>query len=178
MQCLVLVVVALIACACAFSTMGARDSSSSLKMVFDLNKAVNTLSRNKVLTKTAELGLLTKLEKAGFTLTTAKPLLKLADEVDALGYLEASADNVLPLAATAIELAPGLIPLAGTAIKAGPAPLGLGAIASAAAAAAVVYTVPDDSVTDIAIQTAAVIPLGLVIPGAITIGAVFLSKLK
>lgn len=178
MQCLVLILVVLIVHVSGFSTMGARSTSSSLKMAFDLNKAVNTLSRNKVLTKTAELGLLTKLEKAGFTLTTAKPLLKLADELDAIGYLEASADNVLPLAATAIELAPGLLPLAGTALKAGPTPLGLGAIASAGAAAAIVYTVPDDSVTDIALQTAAVIPFGLVIPGALTVGAVLLSKLK
>lgn len=139
---------------------------------------MNTLSSNRVLTKTAELGLLTKLEKAGFTLTTAKPLLKLADEADALGYLAASSDTVLPLAATAIETAPALLPLAGAALRAGPAPLFLGAVGSAGAAAAVVLAVPDDSVANIAIQTAAVVPLGLVLPGALTVGALLLGKIS
>jgi hypothetical protein len=54
------------------------------------------------------------LEKAGFTLTTAKPLQKLADEVDAVGYPEASMDKVLLLATAAIELPPGVLSLVGT----------------------------------------------------------------
>ena len=49
--------------------------------------------------QTSQLGLLTRLEKAGFTLTTAIPLLKAADDADVLGYLEASSDTVLPLVA-------------------------------------------------------------------------------
>lgn len=94
-------------------------------MAFDFDKAVDTLADNKILTKvllillldvsstyanlptytynaikqTAQLGLLTRLENAGFTLSTAAPLLKLVDEQDLIGYLEASSDKVLPLVA-------------------------------------------------------------------------------
>jgi hypothetical protein len=53
-------------------------------------------------------------------LTTAAPLLVKADELDLLGVLEASSDKVLPLIATAIDLAPSLLPLAATALKTRP----------------------------------------------------------
>jgi phosphate/sulfate permease len=122
--------------------------------------------------------LLSRLEKAGFTLSSAAPLLKKADELDALGVLEASSDKVLPLVATAIELAPSLLPLAATLLKTPPSTLLVGALASAGAAAGIVLAVPDDSVTNIAIQTLAVVPLGLILPGALTIGSVVLGKLS
>ena len=155
-----------------------RSTVSSLNMAFDLDKAVNTLSRNRVLTKTAELGLLTRLEKAGFTLTTAKPLLKLADDKDILGYLEASSDSVLSLAATAIEIAPAALPLAGTALKAGPAPLFLGAVASAGTAFGIYEFVPDDSVLNIALQTTAIGTLGVLVPGALTVAGGLLATIS
>eukprot|EP00607_Mallomonas_marina_P007445 CAMPEP_0182416342 /NCGR_PEP_ID=MMETSP1167-20130531/612_1 /TAXON_ID=2988 /ORGANISM="Mallomonas Sp, Strain CCMP3275" /LENGTH=147 /DNA_ID=CAMNT_0024589015 /DNA_START=166 /DNA_END=609 /DNA_ORIENTATION=+ len=147
-------------------------------MSFDLDKAVDTLSRNKILTKTAELGLLTKLEKAGFTLTSAAPLLVIADKFDALGYLEASSDKILPLAAKAIDLAPGLLPLAGTALKT-PSSTFYGAAAAAlAAAAGAVLLIPDDSVVNIALQTALVVPLGVIAPVGLGIGGTIISKLE
>jgi hypothetical protein len=124
------------------------------------------------------LGLLSRLEKSGFTLSTAVPLLIKADELDVIGVLEASSDKILPLAATAIDLAPAALPLVKVAINT-PAPLlFIGALASAAAAAGVVFIVPDDSVANVAIQTALVVPLGLIVPGALTVGALLLSKLK
>jgi len=173
----ILILLFIFSCCVAFQPTG-RGTCAFMTMKFNLDKAVNTLSSKRILTKTAELGLLSKLDKAGFTLTTAKPLLKLADEVDALGYLEASSDTVLSLAGTAIETAPALLPLAGAALKAGPTPLYLGAAASAGAAAAIIFAVPDETVTDIAIQTASMIGLGLVLPGALTVGGTLLSKIS
>ena len=124
------------------------------------------------------MGLLSRLERSGFKLTTAIPLLVKADELDLLGVLEASSDKVLPLIATAIDLAPAALPLVKIAINT-PAILLLAAAgASAAAAAAVVVVIPDDSIANIALQTALVVPLGVILPGALTVGGGLLSKLK
>lgn len=121
---------------------------------------------------------MTKLEKAGFTLTTAKPLLVLADELDLLGVLEASSDKVLPLAAKAIDTAPALLPLAGTALKTPPTVFFAGAAASLALAAGIIFLIPDDSVPSVAIQTAAAVTFGAVLPGALGVGGLLLSKLS
>jgi len=147
-------------------------------MKFDFNKAVNTLSRNKVLTKTAQLGLLSRLDKAGFKLSTAKPLLKKAEELDVLGVLEASSDKVLPLLATVIDLAPGLLPLAGPALNTPPIVLFATGFASLAAAFAVITVIPDNTVSDVALQTALVIPLATIIPAVTLIGGGVLSKIS
>lgn len=121
---------------------------------------------------------MSRLEKAGFSLTSAIPLLKFADDNDLIGVLEASSDKVLPLIGQAIELAPPLLPLAGTALKAPPTALFGGAAASFAAAAALIAIVPDDSIATIALQAALGIPLGVILPGALGVGGVVLSKLK
>lgn len=147
-------------------------------MKFNFDKAVNTLSKNKVLTKTAQLGLLSRLDKAGFKLRTAGPLIKKAEELDLLGVLEASSDKVLPLIATAIDLAPGLLPLAGPALNIPPALLYASGVASLAAAFAVITFIPDNTVTDIALQTALVIPLATLIPAVTFIGGSVLSKIS
>lgn len=122
--------------------------------------------------------MLSRLEKSGFTLKTAVPLLVLADDLDLIGVLEASSDKVLPLVATGIEAAPALLPLAGVALKQSPTSLFAGAALSAAAAAGVIVAVPDDSVVNIALQTALAVPLGAILPGALAVGGVLLSKLK
>lgn len=135
-------------------------------MSFDLDKALNTLSSNKILTKvpnivdfppccliwsnhfftqTSQLGLLTRLEKAGFTLKTAVPLLIKADELDVLGILESSSDKVLPLVAQGIEVAPALLPLAATALNTPPSTYYAGAAASLLAAVGILNAIPDDS---------------------------------
>jgi len=128
--------------------------------------------------QTSELGLLTKLERAGFTLKSAAPLLKFADDNDLLGVLEASSDKVLPLIGTAIEFSPALLPVAGAAIKLPPFALYGGAFLSVVSAAAVVYIIPDDSASSIAIQTLVAVPLGVVLPGAFGVGGFLLSKLR
>eukprot|EP01035_Chromulina_nebulosa_P018852 gene18852-24637_t len=162
-----------------FSLSSRRNSNSrSTAMKFDFDKAVNTLSKNKILTKTSQLGLLSKLEKAGFTLSTAVPLLIKADELDVLGVLEASSDKVLPLVATAIETAPALLPLASAALKVPSELLGLGAVISLAGAVGVIVEIPDDSLVNIALQSFLFVPLGVILPGALGVGSVILSKLK
>ena len=128
--------------------------------------------------QTAQLGLLTKLERAGYTLTSAKPLLLKAEELDALGYLEASSDKVLPLVATAIELAPALIPLAGPLLNIPSTLLFAGAAASLGGAAAAVALIPDDSISNIALQTALAVPLGTLLPGALVVGGTVLGKIE
>ena len=122
--------------------------------------------------------MLSRLEKSGFTLKTAIPLIVLADDLDLLGVLEASSDKVLPLVATAIETAPAILPLAGVALKQSSTNLFAGAALSAATAVGVIALVPDDSVVNIALQTALAIPLGAILPGALAVGGVVLSKLK
>lgn len=122
--------------------------------------------------------MLSRLERSGFTLKTAIPLIVLADDLDLIGVLEASSEKVLPLVATAIETAPLLLPVAGIALKQSPITLFIGAALSAAAAAGAVLAIPDDSVVNIALQTALVVPLGAVLPGALGVGGVVLSKLK
>eukprot|EP00597_Dinobryon_sp_UTEXLB2267_P001033 CAMPEP_0170066812 /NCGR_PEP_ID=MMETSP0019_2-20121128/6400_1 /TAXON_ID=98059 /ORGANISM="Dinobryon sp., Strain UTEXLB2267" /LENGTH=147 /DNA_ID=CAMNT_0010274057 /DNA_START=177 /DNA_END=620 /DNA_ORIENTATION=+ len=147
-------------------------------MAFDFDQAVNTLSSNKILTKTSQLGLLTRLEKAGFTLTSAAPLLKFADEQDLIGVLEASSDKVLPLIGKAIELSPALLPVAGTALKTPPTVLYGGAAASLAAAGALIAVVPDDSVLNVALQVSLGLTLGAILPGALGVGGFILTKIK
>jgi hypothetical protein len=118
------------------------------------------------------------LEKAGFTLSSAAPLLKFADEQDLLGVLEASSDSVLPLLAKGIELSPALLPLAGVALKAPPTALYGGAVLSLAAAGALITAVPDDSALEIAVQVALGIPLAVILPASLGVGGFVLSKLK
>jgi Protein of unknown function (DUF1118) len=65
-----------------------------------------------------------------------------------------------------------------TAVNTPPSALFGGAVASAAAAYAVVSAVPDDSVANVALQTAVAFPLGVLVPGALVVGGALLSKLK
>lgn len=85
---------------------------------------------------------------------------------------------MLPLVAKGIDLAPALLPLAGTALKTPPTVFFGAAAASFAAAVAVVGAIPDDSVSSIALQTALVVPLGAILPAALGVGGLVLSKLK
>ncbi len=176
----VLVLLVVVATASAFVSSGLNRNKNSVKMAaeFDVDKVVSTLSRNKILTKTAQLGLLTKLEKAGFTLTSAKPLLKLADKYDVLGVLIASNEKVLPLIAKGVELAPALLPLAKVAVNTPPSALYAYAAASLAATGVALAVIPDVTVTDYALQTIVAVPLGAIVPGACVVGATLLGKLN
>ena len=121
---------------------------------------------------------MSKLDKAGFTLTSTKQLLKLADDLDALGILEASSNKVLPLLETAIDLSPKLLPLAAPLLNTSPVTLSAAAVASLALAGGVIFVIPDDSVANIALQTAAATLLGAIVPGACAVGSVILGKIN
>lgn len=177
MQIVVAVLLMFVVGTTAFQQVG-RSRMGALRMGGEIDKILTSLERNKILTKTAQLGLLSKLDRAGVKLSTVAPLLVKADELDLLGVLAASSDKVLPLAVTAVEAAPALLPIAGGAVKAGPVPLLVGAVASLGAAGAAIAFIPDDSVTNVALQTALAVPLGAIIPGASLVGAALLSKLK
>ena len=85
---------------------------------------------------------------------------------------------MLPLIAQAVDLAPGLLPLAAVALKTPPTVFFGGAAASAAVAAGALFLIPDDSIVNIALQAALAVPLGVLLPGGLTVGGVVLSKLK
>lgn len=101
-----------------------------------------------------------------------------ADENDLIGVLEASSDKVLPLVAKAIELSPALIPLAGPALSVPSTALYGAALASITTAGVAIAVIPDDSITNVALQTAIALPLGALVPGALAVGGYLLSKLK
>jgi len=121
MQALVVVLslALIVAMVSAFAPIG-RVSQRSLNLQMDVaDKILGSLAKNKILTKTAQLGLLSRLDNAGLSLSKTAPLLKKADELDLLGVLAASSDKVLPLLVTAVDTAPVLLPIAGAALKAG-----------------------------------------------------------
>eukprot|EP01040_Poterioochromonas_malhamensis_P004352 gene4352-4665_t len=178
MKAIVIVVVFLVCLFQSSIVSGFQLKTNALRMSFNVDEAARTLSRNKILTKTAQLGLLTKLEKAGFTLSSAVPLLKFADENDLIGVLESSSDKVLPLLAKGIELSPKLLPLAATALKTPPSVLSAGAVGSLGAAVFLNYVIPDTSVGNIALETLITIPFGILLPGGLAVGSAVLSKLK
>ena len=162
----------------AFAPSGRLMRARTVMKGDQIDKILTKLEREKILTKTAQLGLLSKLDRAGLKLSTVSPLLVKADELDLLGLVSASSDKVLGLAVTAVEFSPALLPIVGGVVKAGPTPLLAGAVASLAGAGAVIAGIPDDSVANVALQTALAVPLGAIVPGACIVGAGVLSKLK
>ena len=97
--------------------------------------------------------------------------------VEILVLVEASGPELLPLLPKIVDLAPGALPLLASAISVPtPAIAFLGVVALAAAGGAVV-TIPDDSITNIAIQTL-IVGLALPVAGASFVGSSILGKLK
>ena len=85
---------------------------------------------------------------------------------------------MLPLLETAIDLSPKLLPLAAPLLSIPPAALSAAAVASLALAGGLIFIVPDDSVVNIALQTAAGTLLGAIVPGACVVGSVILGKIN
>uniref|UniRef100_A0A7S3LE23 Uncharacterized protein n=1 Tax=Amphora coffeiformis TaxID=265554 RepID=A0A7S3LE23_9STRA len=131
----------------------------------------------RLLSKVAASGLLSKAQKAGITLSKLEPLLSLAAEnPDILILVEASGPELLAILPSVVDLAPGALPLLGAAVGIPPALISAAGLGALAAAAGAVVTIPDDTVTNVAIQTLAV---GLAVPvaGASFIGSALLGKL-
>eukprot|EP00622_Pseudochattonella_farcimen_P000120 FR734550.1.p1 GENE.FR734550.1~~FR734550.1.p1 ORF type:complete len:177 (+),score=38.16 FR734550.1:29-532(+) len=136
---------------------------------------IDIVQQKKLLSKTAELGLLSKADAAGITLSDLEPLLIFADDNGALEILADLLDS--PLAATAVDLAPSALPLAGALINTPPALLiGLAPL-SLAAAVAEVNIIDDSSVALVAIQTILAVLLGAVVP-AVSLGGAFVLGYK
>ena len=171
-------------------TTSATSSSSSSLPAFRLAEEVDTVGNNvavktlltkvqeeRLLSKVAASGLLSKAQAAGISLSKVEPLLALAaDYPDILILVEASGPDLLKILPTIVDLAPGALPLLATAIGTPPAVIQGAGIGALLAAAAAVAFIPDDSVTNVALQTLAV---GLAVPvaGASLAGAALLSKL-
>lgn len=85
---------------------------------------------------------------------------------------------MLPLVATAIDLAPGLLPFVAIALKTKPTVFFGAAAASAAVTAGALLLIPDDSVALIALQAALAVPLGVLVPGGLAVGGFVLGKLE
>ena len=136
------------------------------------------VERDRLLSKVAASGLLSKAQAAGISLTKLEPLLaQAADYPEILVLVEASGPELLPLLPKIVDLAPGALPLLASAISVPtPAIALLGVVALAAAGGAVV-TIPDDSITNIAIQTL-IVGLALPVAGASFVGSSILGKLK
>jgi len=135
-----------------------------------------------LLTKVAQAGLLSKAAKAGITLSKLEPLILLAAEKGVLDEVliltEAAGPDILPLLPSIVELAPQALPLLALGLEIQPSALQGAAVASAAAAFAIVNTVPDDTVLEVALQTLTVAVLGLGVPAASLIGATILGKIR
>lgn len=184
----------LVALLCTFTTAfvpsnGFNARSSSLNVALDKevdaignNVAVKTLLQkvesSRLLSKVAASGLLSKAQQSGISLSKLEPLLAQAAKYpEILVLVEASGPELLPILPKIVDLAPGALPLLASAITIPTPAIAFLGVAALAAAGGAIVIIPDDSITNIAIQTLAV---GLALPaaGASFIGASILGKLK
>ena len=112
---------------------------------------MEVVEETQLLTKLAKTGLLSKAERAGVKLADLEPLLLFAEENGLVGLLGDLNDDLLPLLPLLVRLAPLGLPVLSLALGLGPLNFLL-AIASFGGAF-VVTGLPDDSVTDVALQT-------------------------
>ena len=118
----------------------------------------------RLLSQVAASGLLSKAQKAGISLSKVEKLLEIAaDNPDILILVEASGPELLPLLPQLVNLAPGALPLLAAAVSIPPGVIGIVGVGALAAAAGAVVVIPDDSVTNVALQTLIV---GLSLPAA------------
>ena len=132
-----------------------------------------------LLTKVAQSGLLSKAQEAGVSLSKLEPVLALIakDNKSILILVEAATPELIPILPKLVELAPAALPLLAFAITVPPFFIQVLGLGSLGAAFAIVQIVPDDTVVEVALQTAAVGVLGVVAPAASFIGAAVLGKL-
>jgi hypothetical protein len=131
----------------------------------------------QLLSKVAASGLLSKAQKAGISLSKLEPLLALAvDNPDILILVEASGPDLLAILPNIVDIAPGALPLLAGAVSVPPLFLQAAGLGVLGAAGFAVFSIPDDSVVNVALQTVAV---GLALPAAVAAlaGGTVLSKL-
>ena len=128
----------------------------------EIGSTLEVVEETQLLTKLAKTGLLSKAERAGVKLADLEPLLLFAEENGLVGLLGDLNDDLLPLLPLLVRLAPLGLPVLSLALGLGPLNFLL-AIASFGGAF-VVTGLPDDSVTDVALQTLIAVPLATLFP--------------
>ena len=128
----------------------------------EIGSTLEVVEETQLLTKLAKTGLLSKAERAGVKLADLEPLLLFAEENGLVGLLGDLNDELLPLLPLLVRLAPLGLPVVSLALGLGPLNCLL-AIASFGGAF-VVTGLPDDSVTDVALQTLIAVPLATLFP--------------
>mmetsp|Transcript_20708 Transcript_20708/g.26805 ORF Transcript_20708/g.26805 Transcript_20708/m.26805 type:complete len:190 (+) Transcript_20708:60-629(+) len=129
-----------------------------------LSQTLQEVEDKQLLSKIAKLGLLTKLEKAGVKLSDVEPLLIWAEDNGLVGAAGELQDDLLPLLPALISLAPLGLPLLAAAISIPSIVFFALAAASLAGAYVLVGSIPDDSITNVALQTFLAIPLVTLFP--------------
>ena len=143
----------------------------------EIEKTISVVDEKQLLTKVAELGLLSKLDRAGLKLRDVEPLLHFAEEEGLVGALGDVNDEILPLLPTLIGLAPLGLPLVKVALNT-PPPLFFVLAAASVGGAFVVSSVPDDSVSSVALQTLISVPLATLFPALFVVLGGVTSKLQ
>jgi len=128
----------------------------------EIENTLDAVSETKLLTKLADTGLLSKAQRAGLRFSDLEPLLLFAEENGLLGLLGDLNDELLPLLPLLVRLAPPALPVVSLALGLGP--LNFLLAAASLGGAVVVTGMPDNSVQDVAVQTALAVPLATLFP--------------
>ena len=161
--------------------LAAADYASEVDVIgnnIKVKELLEKVENDRLLSKVAASGLLSKAQAAGITLSKLEPLLELAaSNPEILILVEASGPELLPLLPTIVDIAPGALPLLATAVSVPPPLIGAAGLAVAAGALTACSVIPDDSVTNVALQTLIV---GLSLPAMVAsfAGAAILGQLK
>ena len=143
-----------------------------------VKELLEKVENDRLLSKVAASGLLSKAQAAGITLSKLEPLLELAaSNPEILILVEASGPELLPILPTIVDVAPGALPLLATAITVPPPLIGAAGLAVIGAAFTACSVIPDDSVTNVALQTF-IVALSLPAVVASFAGAAILGQLK
>jgi hypothetical protein len=128
----------------------------------EIENTLDAVSETKLLTKLADTGLLSKAQRAGLRFSDLEPLLLFAEENGLLGLLGDLNDELLPLFPLLVRLAPPALPVVSLALGLGP--LNFLLAAASLGGAVFVTGLPDNSVQDVAVQTALAVPLATLFP--------------
>ena len=149
-------------CRPARTTISQKHNAGGVDPFKEIGSTLEVVEETQLLTKLAKTGLLSKAERAGVKLADLEPLLLFAEENGLVGLLGDLNDDLLPLLPLLVRLAPLGLPVLSLALGLGPLNFLL-AIASFGGAF-VVTGLPDDSVTDVALQTLIAVPLATLFP--------------
>jgi len=153
------------------------DEVDSIGNNVQVKNLLTQIEDSRLLTKVAQSGLLSKAQQAGLSLAKLEPLLAAAvDNPDILILVEAAGPDLLPLLPTLVSLAPPALPLLAAAVSVPPALIGSAGVGLLGAAYTALQVIPDDSVTNVALQTV-LVSVSLPLAAASLAGAAILGSL-